>query len=338
LNGEKIAWAAGLKFGVAEYWIANMFRSFRTAKFGVTLTLSLTLWASSAALAKEIESRTLNVGGTERHYMLSAPAGNGPHPAIFILHGGGMNANSGMRTTGMEPLIAREGLVAVYPNAYRREWNDGREARLQARGNSDDSDDVAFIRSLAAALVAEGIVDPKRIYVMGPSNGGMMTLRLLCEASDLFAAAAPIIANLPADIATGCKPAKPVPVLVMNGTADPLVPYAGGGVGFAGRRGRVLSTDETMARLRKVNGCAEPGKVERLPDVDLNDGSTVTVVSWTNCSSSAPVVLYRVDGGGHRIPRRNGERRPLIDRMLGVENHDFDASEVIWTFFRDKKL
>jgi polyhydroxybutyrate depolymerase len=127
-------------------------------------------------------------------------------------------------------------------------------------------------------------------------------------------------------------------VLVINGTSDPLVPYRGGGVGFAGRRGNVISTDDTMTRLRKLNGCADAGKTERLPDLDPNDGSTVSIISWTNCSSGAPVVLYRVDGGGHRIPHSKGSPMPMIDRMLGAENHDFDAPEVIWAFFRDKKL
>lgn len=308
-----------------------------TAKFGVVFVLSLCACASSVSVARDAQTRKLSVGGIERIYIISAPTSGSPRPAIFVLHGGGMSANSGLRSTGLEPLVARENLVAIYPNAYRRQWNDGREsARLQSRHEA--ADDVAFIRALVTAMVNEGIADAKRIYVTGPSNGGMMTLRLLCEAADIFAAAAPIIANFPADIAAGCKPARPVPVLVMNGTADPLVPYAGGGVGIAGRRGRVISTDETMANLRRVNGCSEPVKSERLPDFDPDDASTVTITSWTNCSSSAPVVLYRIDGGGHRIPHRNGGRMPMMDRLLGRENHDFDAPEAIWAFFRDKKL
>jgi polyhydroxybutyrate depolymerase len=165
----------------------------------------------------------------------------------------------------------------------------------------------------------------------------MMTFRLVCEAAELFAAAAPIIASLPADLAPGCKPSRPIPALVMNGTADPLVPYGGGAVGFRGERGRVLSTEETMPFLRKVDGCTDAVKLDHLADVDRNDGSGVTVASWTNCASGAPVVLYRIDGGGHRIPRRNEGARPVIDRLLGRANHDFEAAEAIWSFFKDKK-
>jgi polyhydroxybutyrate depolymerase len=308
----------------------------RTAfAFPIAVAAILTAFATSSALGNETATRKFSFRGMEREYILSLPPKSGPQPTLLILHGGGMNARSAARTTGMETLIAREGLVAVYPNAYRREWNDGREARLAARGYSDD---VGYLRALVAALVKEGIADPKRIYVTGASNGGMMSLRLICEAADVFAAAAPIIASLPADIAKHCKPARAVPVLVINGTADPLVPYGGGGVGFAGRRGNVLSTDATMARLRRFNGCTDEARTERLFDFDPADGSTVTVNSWTSCASGAPVVLYRVDGGGHRIPQRQKRNFQVIDRMLGRENHDFDAAEVIWAFFRDKTL
>ena len=185
-------------------------------------------------------------------------------------------------------------LIAVYPTGTGSAgvfltWNAGGLPERMSRGKPDD---VAFIRILVKTLVDEGIADPKRIYVTGPSNGGMMTLRLLCEAPELFAAAAPIIASLPVDTASKCKPTRPLPVLVINGTADPLVPYAGGGVGFAGRRGNVISTDETMTRLRRINGCSDASTTQRLPDLDPNDHSTVMVTSWTRCSSSAPVVLY----------------------------------------------
>ena len=301
----------------------------------IAVVAMLTACVTSAALGNEITTRKFAAGGMEREYILSRPQKSGPQPMLLILHGGGMNARSAARTTGMEALIAREGLVAVYPNAYRREWNDGREVRQAARGYSDD---VGYLRALVSSLVKEGIADPRRIYVTGASNGGMMSLRLICEAADLFAAAAPIIASLPADIAKTCKPSRAVPVLVINGTADPLVPYRGGGVGFAGRRGDVISTDATMARLRRFNGCNDAAKTERLPDLDPADGSTVTVNAWTNCTSGAPVVLYRVDGGGHRIPQRQKRNFPVIDRMLGKENHDFDAAEAIWAFFRTKTL
>jgi polyhydroxybutyrate depolymerase len=244
-----------------------------------------------------------------------------------------LNAKNAKETLGFDALVERERFVAVYPNAVNGNWNDG---RIWA-GARRLPDDVAFLRALAGTLTRNGTIDPRRLYVTGPSNGGMMTFRLICEAADLFAGAAPIIANLPADLAGSCKPARPIPVLVMNGTADPLVPYRGGAVGFLGQRGRVLATDESVAFLRNVNGCAGDPFRRELPQLDRSEGSRVAMETWVNCSSGAPVALYRIEGGGHRVPRRNGPNRPLIDRLFGNENHDFDAAEAIWSFLRDKR-
>jgi polyhydroxybutyrate depolymerase len=285
--------------------------------------------------AAETSTRRLVVNGSERSLILSVSATGRPHPTVIVLHGGSLNAENARRSTGFEPLVDREGLAAIYPDAVAGHWNDGRSSPSGAWRN-DAADDVGFIRALVRELVQSGIADARRIYVTGPSNGGMMTFRLVCDAADLFAAAAPVIASLPAELAGGCNPVRPIPILVMNGTADPLVPYGGGGVGFRGGRGRVLSTDETMTFLRKVNGCREGVKRDSLADADPHDGSSVTVASWSECSSGAPVILYKIEGGGHRIPRRNEGPRPVIDRLFGRANHDFEAAEAIWSFFRDK--
>jgi polyhydroxybutyrate depolymerase len=286
----------------------------------------------ASLLAAETKVQQLSFGGYEREYVLSAPTSRRPLPTVLALHGSLLNAQIMIISMGLEPLVDRKGLVAVYPNAVLGQWNDGRRAAAAWAGRRVD--DVAFIRKLIAHLVRTGVSDPQRVYVAGFSNGGTMALRLMCEAPELVTAAASIAASLPVELADGCKAPRPTPMLVMNGTADPLVPYGGGELAFGG--GRVLSTNETMRFLRKVNGCADSANLNRLPDRNRNDGSNVVVVSWTNCSSGAPVVLYRIEGGGHRIPSRD-EGVPVVDVLLGRANHDFDAAEAVWSFFKDKK-
>jgi polyhydroxybutyrate depolymerase len=282
--------------------------------------------------AAETQVQRLSFGGFEREYVVSAPTSRRPRPTVLVLHGSMLNAQMALKSTGFEPLVDREGLVAVYPSAVAGQWNDGRAAAAAWGGRARD--DVAFLRALVAHLVRTGVSDPQRVYVTGFSNGGMMAFRLMCEATELFAAAAPIAAPLPAELAGGCKPARPTPMLVMSGTADPFMPYGGGEIAFGS--GRVLSINETVRFLRNVNGCTDSVKLDRLPDVDRNDGSNVIIESWTNCSSAAPVVLYRIEGGGHRIPRRRAEGVPFVDVLLGKLNHDFEAAEAIWSFFKDR--
>jgi poly(3-hydroxybutyrate) depolymerase len=46
--------------------------------------------------------------------------------------------------------------------------------------------------------------------------------------------------------------------------------------------------------------------------------------------------LYRIEGGGHRVPSREAGV-PFAELLLGTINRDFDSAEVIWKFFKDKK-
>jgi polyhydroxybutyrate depolymerase len=282
-------------------------------------------------LAAERRVHRLSFGGFEREYILSTPVSRRPRPTVLVLHGSLLNAQVTVQSMGFEPLVDRESLVAVYPNAVSGQWNDGRPVAAGWTGGRVD--DVAFIHRLIGHLVSTGVSDPKRIYVAGYSNGGMMALRLMCEAPELIAAGAGIGTSFPVELAQSCKAPGPTPMLLMNGTADLLVPYGGGQLAFGG--GRVLSTNATLRLLRKINGCTGSAKVNRLPDVDRYDGSNVVITSWTNCASAAPVVLYRIEGGGHRIPSRS-EGVPFVDTLLGRLNHDFDAADAMWSFFKGR--
>src|SRR5947199_169312 len=117
-----------------------------------------------------------------------------------------------------------QGIEGIYANSWT--WLPGRFGRHHACA-------VGYARAGARRDHA----DPRQVYIAGISNGGMMTFRMLCEASELFAGAATVIANMPANVGARCAPRKPLPVVMFNGTADPLVPYDGGGVGFLGGRG-----------------------------------------------------------------------------------------------------
>jgi polyhydroxybutyrate depolymerase len=300
----------------------------RTLLICAAVAASLVSVASPASAQAQV--RYLSVGGLVREYLISAPAFRGPRPTVIVLHGTVQTGQIMMHTTGLEPLVDREGLVAVYPNGLAMQWNDGRAAAAIW----GPRDDVAFLRALVAHLVRTGVADPHRVYVLGFSNGGMMALRMMCEATDVFAALAVIGASLPLEIAPGCRPTAPMPSLVMNGTADPFVPYEGGQVVLHG--GIVLSTDQTLRFIRGVNGCSNSAQLAHIPDIDPYDGSAVVVVRWTHCASGAPVVLYRVEGGGHRIPNPD-PGMPVLDVVLGRMNHDFDAAQAIWSFFKPRR-
>lgn len=286
------------------------------------------------ASPRGLEEQTITVGGVDRTYYLHAPRGRRSErarPLVLVLHGGGKGDGMTVaKSLGFTQLADRHGFVVAYPNGIDAQWNDGRGETYS--GDLDASvDDVGFISALIDELVRTERVDPDRVYVTGISNGGMMTLRLGCELSDKLAAIAPIAANIPANIVEGCEPERALPVLVMNGTADPLVPWEGGEVHF-GRKtmGEVVSTAETVGFWVERDGCGKTPSVRELPDRDTGDNSTVRVSTYAGGEGGSEVVLYAIEGGGHTLP---GSAMPDIERLFGAKNMDIDGAAVIWDFF-----
>ena len=222
--------------------------------------------------------------------------------------------------SGFAETAAAHRFTAVFPQGIRKQWNDGREA--QAAG----IDDVGFLHRLVTALVGRGLADPKQIYIAGVSNGGMMTFRMLCESSELFAGAATVIANMPTRIGARCAPRKPVPVVMFNGTNDPLVPYDGGGVGFLGGRGSVWAAEETAEFMADVNACEA---VRALP-LPIGSRVQVTRLEWTLCRTGSSVTLYRMDGAGHQVPGQ----RSFLPLFLGRGTQAVRAADEAFAFFR----
>ncbi len=262
--------------------------------------------------------------GIERTYLIEHPAQKGPAPTIVVLHGGGGRAAQIQRHAGFD--LTRHGWVEIYPQGIDKSWNDGRTT--VAGGSFRSGDDVGFLRALLQKLSKDGIVDPSRIYFTGPSNGGAMTQRMLCNAPDLVAGAAPVIMNFP--IGLSCPPAPPKPVLFILGTEDPLVPYAGGPITLGRKdRGAVWPARKTYAFYARRNGCGS-SVISDLPDLDPGDGMRSSKTTWIDCE--APLLTIDVQGGGHTWP--GAKTRPIMERIVGRTTRDFSATAEIEAFFR----
>lgn len=314
-------------------------RQLISALFVIFAVLFIPVAASAQSLnnraekASGVVQQSIMIDGLQRSYYVHfPPVSRTPArlPLVLVLHGGGRgNGLTPARYMGFTALADREHFIVAYPNGVDAFWRDGRD--LTFRGDIEGRvDDVAYISALIDRFVHQYHVDPKRVYVTGISNGGMMTLRLGCELSAKLAAIAPIAANIPRRIYKSCQPAASLPVLVMNGTADPLVPYDGGDVRFfRQRRGKVVSTQETVLFWRQQNQCRGMPETRQLPDRDTGDSSRVTRTIY---GSSCLVELYTVIGGGHTLP---GSDLPDLPRILGQKNRDIDGAAVIWTFFKN---
>ena len=290
------------------------------------------------ALSGELLDGSLTVGGRERHFRWYRPAKPAASPPlVFVLHGSMGDGRMARRGTYYEfdRLADRHGFLAVYPDGYEQHWNDCR-AKAPYAANLKNIDDVAFFGAMVDFFVAEQHANADRVYATGISNGGQLAYRLALEAPDRVAAVAPVAASLPDDANFDCtRSGKPVAILVINGTDDPMNPYEGGEValyGIWGHRGTVLSTDATIDYFAKLAGHQGAPHVVEYPDVARHDGSRAELRVW-NDGPGPEVVLLSVQGGGHTFPHPF-HRYP---RFIGRTNADLDAAAEIWRFFTDKR-
>jgi polyhydroxybutyrate depolymerase len=289
-----------------------------------------------------VESKlyTMIHDGQKREYRLYIPPNLDPQqpvPLVLALHGGGGTADGMEKLTysGFHELAERDGFIVAYPQAIDRSWNDGRDKDDSA--TREEVDDLGFIAALIDEIDAQHHpIDRARVYSTGISNGGFMSLTLACDLADQITAVAIVAASLPEYQAPLCHPARPVPILILDGTKDPLVRWEGGAIQILRKtRGSVLSVAETVTRWQALNGCPAGPQLERLPDTDPGDGTRVRRELYAPCEDGAVIDLYVIEGGGHTWP---GGYSYLPAWIVGRTTRDLDAEPVIWDFFKAHAL
>lgn len=308
----------------------------------VAACLQFTMGTETPVTA-DIEWHTLSWNGLERVFGVYVPSDvNEPAALVFLLHGGGGSAASTWdqeQGRSWRTLADAYGFVLVLPEGMTdtgdepgHHWNDCRIG-LDGSAIETGEDDVGFIVGLINAVSAAHAIDLDRVYVTGASNGGMMTFRLATEAGEHFAAAAAVIANLPDPSECEAVPS-PIPMLIMNGTEDPVMPHEGGCIlNELCLRGRVMSTADTVAYWVGVNGALAEPTSETLRNRAWFDRSRVTVYHYGGDVAGAEVVYYEVEGGGHSVPGFEMVSK-LAQALVGPKNRDINGPAEIWTFFQ----
>ena len=280
-------------------------------------------------LSATIRKNGVRGGGRDRSYLLYVPIGLPPRAAlVIVLHGSGMDGTRMRICTGyqFDCLADQLGFVVLYPDGYRRNWNDCRkDATFPAK--RENIDDMSFIRALIAHAMAEHAIDEKRIYVFGYSNGGQMAFRLAMEAPVEIAAVAAVAASLPTPDASSCpQQGRTSRVMLINGTLDPINPYQGGIVtlfGFA-CRGSVMSSVASAQSLAERNGISMPPIPGELRTSSSDDTTSVETLTW-QADGTPFCCLYTVRGGGHVIPQPAYRFPRLLGKTTSVLNSPREA-------------
>lgn len=278
--------------------------------------------------------KSLEFAGRERTYIVHTPSSYDSSrrwPLVLVLHGGTGNARQTVKLTGMNATADREGFIAVYPNGTGTvpTWNVGFGYGYALRNNVDD---VGFVKALVGELEKEYSIEPGRVYATGISNGAMLCYRLASEASDVFAAVAPVAGVTGGRESPGKplvvfpSPSKPVSVIAFNGKADIMVPY-GGGQGRGLSDAVYISVPETISLWVKYNGCSSQ------PVEETSGGGNIIRQAYGGGSGGPEVVLYTIVDGTHSWP--GGTR--LRAGGPGPDQH-ISANNLMWEFFETHRM
>jgi polyhydroxybutyrate depolymerase len=258
-----------------------------------------------------------NVGvrPTERRPMGMGPGGGGHH------HGGGGNPGGG--GGGGYP----GGGGGGYPGGGRQQ-DPNRQPDEEKRPAA--ADDIGFFNQMLDQLGTKFSVDSSRIYAAGLSEGGFMSMRLGCALGDRIAAIATVGATMPKTMI--CLPPRPVPLVMINGTSDPVVPYGGGTEHNLSLT--TISAEDSAKTWAKIDRCADKPAHSKLPE-HAKGGMETKVDTYDGCQQNAQVVLYSVKGAGNTWP---GGEQYEAEKSVGKTSEDVNANELIWSFLVSRKL
>jgi len=297
--------------------------------FFVTLSLfSIRLQASG------FQNESIKVGGRTRTYRLFVPSDlPNPVPVVFVFHGTetpGHGIDSIVKITRFEEIGEIHHVLIIFPEAYEGNWNDGR-LNNRAESYRDGIDDIAFVDAMLAQTEHDYHVDRTRIDATGFSNGAIFCHYLAAHRSDVFAAIAAVGGPIAIPYSAWFHPALPVSLLEIHGTSDPVVPYRGGRITDDG--GEVLGVEATAELWAKTDRCSRDYIEIPVPHRTAQNDCYPQCFEWSQGKDGTDVVLYRIIAGGHTWP---GNPPGLFSSFfLGKVCLDFDASELIWKFFRD---
>jgi polyhydroxybutyrate depolymerase len=284
----------------------------KTTSKASLLIITLLFFVTAKA---QIINDSLFIDGHYRSFHFNKPlASNTNASLIFVLHGSGGNGIKSMKsTTKLMALAESENILLVFPDGYKKNWNECRKM-APAAANVENIDENTFFSQMIDYCVGNYKINSARVFVVGTSGGGHMAYTLAMTIPEKFKAITAIVANIPVPDNMDCVEKKmPMPVMIINGTNDPTNPYNGGI--SAKNKGLVRSTDETFRYWATVDGYKGEPTMEALPDTDPTDGKTIEKYTYKQ-KGKPEVTLLKVINGEHNNPK------------------DIDVYLESWSFFK----
>jgi polyhydroxybutyrate depolymerase len=191
--------------------------------------------------------------GGDRPVTVHVPASYIPGtaaPLVIVLHGYAVSGALQDLYFGMTAVSDARGFLYAFPDGTvdsdgKRFWN-ATDACCDLHATKVD--DSTYVSSLITQIQARYTVDPKRIFLVGHSNGAFMSYRMACDHADQIAAIASLAGAMFSDVSK-CAPSQPVSVLQIHGTADDTVLFDGdqiAGQGYPGAKTTISAPERSL--------------------------------------------------------------------------------------------
>jgi len=163
------------------------------------------------------------------------PEGDGPFPTILAIHGFGASAHD---LLGLAPYLRGGEALMVCPQGSVGVGLPDRPGVVVgwawfplASGRPPEASELGRATRELEAFVDQAFerypVDRRKVLLIGFSQGGVMAYDLFLRQPERFAGLAALSSWLPTELAAQASPSeahKNLPVLVMHGSEDPMIP------------------------------------------------------------------------------------------------------------------
>ena len=257
-------------------------------------------------------------GAKTRSYGLHVPAlydGKTAVPLVIMLHSTGMSSADFAQMTRFNAISDSNGFVVLYPDAFGEKpiWNPG-------FFESSGANDVVFISSLIDHMLQDFNIDPKKVFVGGYFDGGMMAYKLAASLPEKISAIGVVGASIgyqkaANEVVTLEQALAPVSVFAIHGVVDGVVPYDLTKSLKKGTAGYMPGSDALKYWIQ-ANGCDPNASVKKTKN------ENVIKASFT-CKNGTAVRWISIWDGNHDWPGTTDKKAKKT----------IDASEAMWEFF-----
>ncbi|MCX6129905.1 MAG: alpha/beta hydrolase-fold protein [Proteobacteria bacterium] len=257
--------------------------------------LSLFMILESQLLAAE--TYTL---GASRPAVLLTPNQINPDakiPLIVFLHGYTSNSQQADTYFGVSRQRDRLGFAVLLPDGTKnskgdRFWNATPECCDFEKSGVEDS---AYLAALIREAELTAPIDPDRVIIMGHSNGGFMSYRLLCDYPELIWGIVPI-SGVFFKSAELCKNPQARTILQIHGLDDKTVPFEGN----SSFPSVLQSLDYWIHKGNCLDIEVKDHAFDLNQDLIRNEAAYETdSITWKHCLASQKIGLWKMNGIDH---------------------------------------